>query len=496
MSKGMLPRAAVALLAAATAGCAVGPDFQRMAAPAVNRYTAEPLAMQAESVPIIGGSAQRLVEGGDIPVQWWTLFGSTALDNLVASALKSNPDLQAAEAALHAAQENAAAQRGAYLPNIDAHLTPSRQKIATPLASPVASGSDMYTLRTAQLNIAYVADVFGGTRRQVEAAAAQADVARFQRHAVYLTLTSNLVAAVIQEASLRAQLRATRELVALASQQLDIIKKLQGAGQLGAAEVSAQEAALAQAEATLPPLEKQLAQQRDLLAALAGRFPAEAFSQEFELDTLELPGELPLSLPAQLIRQRPDIRAAEAQLHAASALVGVATAARLPNISLSATLGSSALDASTLFKAGTGFWSVGADLVQPVFKGGTLMHQQQAAVAAYDQAAAQYRGTVLTAFQNVADTLHAIDGDAKTLRAMLTAERAAHRSLAIARRQWEVGAIAYPLVLQAQQAYQQAAIGLVQAQASRYADTVALFQALGGGWWNGEDRESEAKAAH
>lgn len=483
--------ATIALLATITAGCAVGPDFQRPAAPAVSRYTAAPLAVQTESAPVAGGRAQHFIEGRDVPAQWWTLFGSDALNQLVESAMQSNADLQAAEAALHAAQENAAAQRGAYFPSIDAQVTPTRQKTADPLASPTASGSNLYTLHTAQLNIAYVADVFGGTRRQVEVSSAQVDLARFQRHAVWLTLTSNLVVTAIQEAALDAQINAMNDLVALAKQQLDAVRKQRKAGQIGAADVAAQEAAVAQLEAGLPPLEKQLAQQRDLLAALAGRFPSEDIAQRFEFDSLTLPQELPLSLPARLVEQRPDIRAAEAQLHAASALIGVAKAARLPNLTLTAALGSAALDASTLFKSGTGFWSIGADLVQPVFKGGALVHQQRAAEAAYNQAAAQYRSTVLTAFQNVADTLHAIAADAKALRAVLTAERAAHKSLAIARKQWELGLIAYPAVLQAQQTYQQAAITLIQAQANRYAGTVALFQALGGGWWNRGERDGD-----
>lgn len=491
MTKRILSHAATALLAAFTAGCAVGPDYQRPAAQPVDRYTTESLTAHTASAPIAGGIAQHFAEGHDVPAQWWMLFGSDALNRLVAAALQANPDLQAAEAALRATQENAASQRGAYLPSVDAQLMPTRQKIADPLASPAASGSNLYSLHTAQLNIAYVADVFGGTRRQVEASAAQVDVTRFQREAARRTLTSNLVAAAIQEASLRAQVKTMNDLVVLAKKQLDAVRKQHQAGQLGAADVAAQEAAAAQIEASLPTLEKQLAQQRDLLAVLAGRFPSEDIGQRFEFDALTLPEELPLSLPAHLIEQRPDIRAAEAQLHAASARIGVAKAARLPNITLSATLGSSALDTSTLFKSGTGFWSIGADLVQPIFQGGALMHQQRAAEAAYDQAAAQYRSTVLTAFQNVADTLHAIGADAKALQATLATERAVHKSLTIAQRQWELGLVAYPVVLQAQQAYQQAAIALIQARASRYADTVALFQALGGGWWNRGARDDD-----
>lgn len=475
-------RVVVAVLTAGLAGCAVGPDFQRPEAPATTRYTAEPMAAHTAAASTADGIAQHFVEGQDLPEQWWKLFGSDALDQLVSAALLANPDVQAAEAALRAAQENAAAARGAYWPSVEAHFTPVRQRNAEPLASPTASGENLYTLHTAQVNVAYAPDVFGSTRRQVEAGAAQTEVAQFQRRAAWLTLTSNVVAAAIQEASLRAQLQATREQIVSATRLLDMVKQQQRTGQLGAADVAAQETALAQLEATLPPLEKQLAQQRNLLAVLAGRLPSEAITQQFDFASLKLPEELPLSLPARLVEQRPDIRAAEAQLHAATAQIGVARAARLPNVALTASLGSVALDTATLFKSGTGFWSIGADLVQPIFRGGSLMHQERAAEAAYDQAAAQYRGTVLTAFQNVADTLHAIDADAKVLRAATTAERAANHSLQIAQRQRELGLIGMPAVLQAEQARQQTVIGLVQARTARYADTVALFQALGGGW--------------
>ncbi|GJI93145.1 efflux transporter outer membrane subunit [Duganella hordei] len=483
--KKTIPAGTAALLSAALmAGCAVGPDYISPAAPAVQHYTADPLAAETATAPVGGGAAQRLMQGQDVPARWWTAFGSDALNQLVDAALAANPDLQAAEAALRAARENAAAQRGAYFPDANLHLTPTRQRVADPLSSPTASGANLYTLHTAQLNIGYVPDVFGGGRRQVEAAGAQADAALFQREAARLTLTSNLVAAAIGEAALRAQLDAMRELVDMARRQLDAVGKQQRAGQLGAADVAAQEAALAQMEAGLPPLEKQLAQQRNLLAVLAGRLPSEGTDLRLAFGSLTLTEALPLSLPARLVQQRPDIRAAEAQLHAASAQIGIARAARLPNISLTASLGSSALDAGTLFKSGTGFWGIGADLVQPLFNGGALVHRQRAAEAAYDQAAAQYRSVVLAAFQNVADTLHAIEADARTLQATSATEQAARKSLAIVQRQQQLGVVAYPAVLQAQQAYQQAAIALIQARAARYADTVALFQALGGGWWN------------
>ena len=473
----------LALLLATTAGCAVGPDFQRPAAPATHSYVAGTLPEQTASAPGPAGEAQRFAQGQEVQAQWWKAFGSPALDELVAAALQANPDLKAAEAALRAARETATAQRGAFWPSVDAGVNSTRQKTPGPLAGPlVDSEVTLYTLHTAQLSIGYVPDVFGANRRQVEALSAEVDVQRFQREAVYMTLVSNVVNAAIEEASLRAQIDATCDLIELAARLLDISRRQHRAGQVGGADVAAQEAALAQAQASLPSLEKQLAEQRNRLAVLAGRLPSEQVVQRFELTSLSLPSELPVSLPSRLVEQRPDIRAAEAQLHAASAQIGVATAARLPNLTLAATLGTSALNFSQLLRSGGGFWTVGADLLQPVFKGGTLRHQQRIAEAAYDQAAAQYRSTVLTAFQNTADTPQAIVSDAQALQADSAAEAAARKSLGMVRRQRELGAATQAELILAQQTYQEAALALVQAQASRHTNTVALYQALGG-WW-------------
>lgn len=479
-----LTRIASIALLAATGGCVVGPDFRRPDAPMMESYTAASLPAQTVSTAGVAGATQRFVTGQDISAEWWTCFGSDALNELVASALRANPDLNAAEAALRAARETVSAQRGAYLPSAGVQLTPTRQKVAGALASGALSGDNVYSLHTAQLNISYVPDVFGANRRQVEALSAQVELQRFQLEAVYMTLTSNVVSTAIQEASLRAQLAATQKLILLSTRLLDITRKQRAAGQIGGTDVAAQEAALALTQALLPPLEKQLAQQRSLLAVLAGRFPSNEITQHFELGSLSLPGELPLSLPSRLVEQRPDIRASEAQLHAASAQVGIATAARLPNITLTANIGSAALGFSQLFGSGGGFWFVGAELAQPIFKGGTLLHQQRAAEAAYEQAVAQYRSAVLTGFRNTADTLQAIVSDAEALRAASASEAAARKSLALARRQRELGATGSADLILAEQTYEQAIYVLVQAQASRYVDTVGLFQALGGGWWN------------
>jgi NodT family efflux transporter outer membrane factor (OMF) lipoprotein len=488
-------RFGAAFIAAATvliAGCAVGPDFQRPSASDDRAYTRAPLPAETASADIAGGQAQRLIEGLDIPGQWWTLFHSPPLNTLVEQSLKANPSLEAAQAALRQAQENVYAQEGFFYPNIQASFSPSRQKNATGTISPtLTSGAPLFTLYTAQVSVSYTLDVWGGNRRQVESLKAQADALRFQLEATYLTLTSNVVAAAVQEASLRAQIAATQEIIGIDNEQLELFRKQYALGAIAMADVMAQEAALAQAEATLPPLQKQLAQQRDLLTALAGRFPSAEPDEKFELSTLELPQDLPLSLPSKLVEQRPDVRSAEEQLHAASAQVGVAIANQLPQITLSGSGGSTAIQINQLFTSGTGFWSLAGALTQPLFDGGTLLHRKRAADAALEQAAAQYRSTVITAFQNVADVLQALHYDAIALEASLRAERAAAASLDIARQALQLGSISYLSLLNAEQTYQQTVIALAQARANRYADTAALFQALGGGWWNRGDLASE-----
>ncbi|MGO9612406.1 MAG: efflux transporter outer membrane subunit [Dissulfurispiraceae bacterium] len=469
------------------AGCAVGPDFQRPSAPTVDGYTQHPLPTHTATVEVKGGETQRFVQDMDIPGQWWTLFHSKPINDLIEQALNANPDLEAAQAALRGAWENVYAQQGAFFPSVEANFNPTRQKTAGVLTSPLANNNYTYSLHTAQVSVAYMPDVFGGSRRQVESFKAQADSQRFQLEATYLTLTSNVVAAVVQEAALRGQIEATTRIIDIQSQSLKLLQRQYELGQIATGDVVAQEAALAQVQAMLPPLEKQLAQQRDLLARLAGRFPNESLLEEFKLSALQLPQELPVSLPSKLVEQRPDVRSAEEQLHAASAEIGVSIANRLPNITLSANAGSSTIAINHLFTPGTGFWALTANLTQPIFQGGTLLHRQRAAEAAYDQATAQYRSVVLTAFQNVADTLHAIQSDADALKAAVAAERAADKSLSIMRQQLELGDVSYLALLNAEQTYQQAIISLVQALANRYADTAALFQALGGGWWNRSD---------
>jgi NodT family efflux transporter outer membrane factor (OMF) lipoprotein len=478
-------RAFLGLAAATLCGCAVGPNFHTPAAPTASGYLLAPLG------PTAGGGAgdevQTFAPGQDVAGRWWTLFGSSELDARVALALKSNPDLESARAALRGAHETYLAQWGALLPSVEADYSVSRQRASGTPAPPLASNDNLFTLHTAQVTVSYAPDVFGGVRRQTESARAQADAQRFETEAVYLTLTTNVVAGSIQEAALAEEVSASGQVIKAETEVLEAFRRQQALGQASGLDVAGQEAALAQAEAALPPLERQLAQQRDQLAYLTGRTPAEVAEAPLDLKTLTLPAELPVSLPSKLVEQRPDIRAAEANLHAATAQVGVAIANRLPGFTLTGAAGGASTTLANLFSQGNGFWGLTADAAQPIFQGGALLHRQRAAEANLAQARAQYRAAVLGAFENVADTLQALEADGRTLAAARRAEVGASAALGITRLQLRQGQVGGPAVLLAEQAYQQAVVGRLQAQAARYADTVALFQALGGGWWNRKD---------
>jgi NodT family efflux transporter outer membrane factor (OMF) lipoprotein len=487
-----------ALGALVVGGCAAGPDFTTPAPPSVSGYVASPLAATAAVPGIAAGSAQQFVKDADLPGDWWTLFHSQALNDLVAQALKANPDLKAAQAALRQAHETTLAQRGAFFPSVTAGFSANRFRQSGALAPTPATNALQYSLFTPQVSVSYAPDVFGLTRRTVEGARAQEQASRFQMLAADLTLTTNVANAAIQDAAINAQIEATRQLVDINAKMIEILRLQASKGYAGGLDLAAQESQLAQARAALPPLLKQSAQQQDLIAALTGRFPAEAPRSRFTLESLTLPTDLPLSLPSVLVTQRPDVRQAQANLHAASAAIGVAEANRLPNFLLTGDAGSSALTIGRVFHSGTGFWDLGAAITAPIFQGGALLHQERAAKAAYQQSAEQYRSTVLTAVQNVADTLAAIEQDAQGLKAAAAAAEAAQRTLELSQRQYRAGYAGYLALLSAEQGYQQARIGLVQAQAARFADTVALYQALGGGWWRRPDLSGAdfAKDAH
>jgi NodT family efflux transporter outer membrane factor (OMF) lipoprotein len=477
---------AISLLFLCT-GCVVGPNYKRPAAPNVPGYTPTPPTTTNSSPGVGAGEAQTFVPGQDIPGDWWSLFHSKPLNDLIERSLKNNPDLKSAQAALLVARENTLAQRGAYYPQVSGSFSATRAKTSDEI-SPVPSFTTFqYSLFTPEVSVSFTPDVFGLNRRTVESLKAQQEQARFVVAATNITLSSNVAAAAIEEASLRAQVDATNELVKINTNMLDVLRKQFEKGYVGRLDVAAQEAQLAQIAATLPPLLKQLAQQRDLLAALSGGFPNEDLPEKFELSSLQLPQELPLTLPSKIVEQRPDVLQAEENLHSASALIGVARANRLPSFNLTGDIGSMALAFGNIFTAGNGFRDVTGSVTQPIFEGGTLMHKERAARAAYIEADEQYRSTVLTAFQNVADTLHALEQDADGLKAAVAARDAAKVTLDLTTQQLQAGYVNYLALLNAEQNYQQAVINLVQAQSNRYADTAALFQALGGGWWNRTD---------
>lgn len=469
------------------AGCAVGPDYKKPPAPELRDYTPHPLAATAGGANVADGEAQHFEQGKEISVDWWTLFHSKPLDGLIAEALANNSDLKSAQAALSAARENVLAQRGAYFPSVSGEFAASRQQQSAALAPVPNANVFTYSLFTPEVAVSYTPDIFGLNRRTVESLEAQQQAVRYQMAATYTTLTSNVVVTAIQEASIATQIDAIRQLIDADAKMVDLLEEQQTKGYASGLDLAAQKAQLAQAKSMLPPLLKQADQLHDLMAVLTGHYPSEAPQDHFDLASLHLPQDLPLSLPSKLVEQRPDVLQAEANLHAASAAIGIAVANRLPNIELTANAGSTALALNQLFAPGSGFWSVGADLTAPIFEGGTLLHRERAARASYQQTAEQYRSTVLAAFQNVADTLAALEQDADALKAAAEADDAAKATLELTERQAKDGYASGLALLTAEQAVQQARVNLIQAQAARFADTAALFLALGGGWWQRSD---------
>lgn len=496
----------IVLIFASLAGCAAGPDFKRPTAPTANGYSpAATIPKSTASAPVLAGESQRFNPKVDIPFDWWTLFQSPQINSLIKRAFQANPSIASAQAALRQAQEYANAQQGFFYPTVGASYSPSRNKLAGNMGgnSPGVQGNGhiiqtysnpagpapfnapaYYNFHVAQLSVGYVPDVFGLNRRLMESAEAQAAAQKLQLEASYITLASNVVAAALQEASIRAQLAAMERIVAINQETLAILRNQLKLGYVSGMEVAAQESSLASAEQALAPLRQQLEQTRNLIRALAGNLPNEEVEEKFELASLHLPQELPLSLPSKLVEQRPDVRAAEEQLHFASAQAGVAVANRLPQFSITAGVGGMADTPSWMFRSGGGFFNLAASVSQTIFDGGTLRARSRAAEQALLQAGAQYRSTVITALQNVADTLYTIQSDADALKAAAAAAHAAQTALDLTRKQYQLGYVSYQAQLAAEQSYQQSVINLAQAQTNRLGDTAALYQALGGGWWN------------
>ena len=467
-------------LALLTAGCAVGPDFVRPKPPAVTQYTHE---RTPEETAAADGQAQRFEMGAKIADDWWRLFNSPELDAVVRKAIDENRSLQSALARLRQSQENLRAGYGVFFPHIDASFDSARQKFSPAQFGSQLSGS-IFNLFTLTGTVSYVVDVFGGQRRSVENLAAQFEYQRQTARAAYLTLVGNVVNTFIAEAAYRAQIEATEQIIGFQKEQLRITQNQAKAGTVPYSNVLAIRAQLAATEATLPPLKKSLSQAQHLLTALVGQTPEQWAPPPFDLANFALPVELPVSLPSELTRLRPDILAAEAQLHAASANIGVATAAMFPSLTLSGSYGQNSMDITSLFSASGSFWFMGANLAAPIFHGGTLWFQRRAAIQAWQASLTDYQQAVVAGFQQTADALRALEFDARTLEAQSEALETAGRTLQLVETNLSAGMVNYLQVLSANTQYQQAKLGHVQAQALRLQDTTALFAALGGGWWD------------
>lgn len=491
------------------ASCAVGPDYERPALPASSGYGITPQASAANAKAIENGEEQRLAVGKDISHNWWTLFQSPALNALIEQAFAASPTIEIAQRALKVAQENVYAQQGYFFPTVQANYMPTRTKLpgnmggnspgvqgdgtyigayqGTPAnqgGTAPYNGSTVFNFHTAQLTVGFTPDIFGLNRRAVESLQAQTDAQKLQLQAAYITLASNVVAAAVQDGMLRKQIDITKEMIAANETAVALVTRQQKSGYASELDLSMQESALGQVKQLLPPLQKQFEQNRDLLRVLVGRTQDQDVPA-FDLASFKLPDELPLTLPSQLVEQRPDIQAAEQLLRAANAQIGVARAARFPQLSLSGSLGGTASNFNQMFWAGSGgFFELALNLAQPIFDGGTLMHREYAATEAQKQAAAQYRLTVITAFQNVADTLHAIKADAEAMRIANNLTAVAKKTYELSGRQHASGYLDRLALINAQQTYRQALLNTAQTQASRLGNTAALFQALGGGWWN------------
>jgi NodT family efflux transporter outer membrane factor (OMF) lipoprotein len=428
------------------------------------------------------GTAQIFSPGAQMIPDWWHLFGSAKLDALISEALANNPGLDAAQASLRASQDNLRSGYGIFYPNVDAAAAATRERFSLASLGERSAGT-IFNLFTLSASVSYALDVFGGQRRTVEGLRAEAAVASATEQATYLTLAANTVNTIVARAAYRAEIDATQQLIELQQQQVHLAEVQAQAGTVPYSSVLSLRSQLASSQAVIPQLAQKLAQSDDLLAALAGHTPAQWQVPDVALADLVLPGELPVSLPSELVHQRPDILAAEASMHAASANIGVTTAAMFPSISLGGSRGAASNSATTLFSANAKTWSVGADATVPLFEGGTLWFRRKAAIAGYQQAAAEYRQTVLSAFEQVADTLRALDHDAMILSAEQQGLADAAEALHLVQANYEAGLATYLDVLNADAQYHQAQVAELQVVAVRYQDTVALFAALGGGWW-------------
>jgi NodT family efflux transporter outer membrane factor (OMF) lipoprotein len=475
-----LAGALIGLLCAALAGCAVGPNFARPVEPRAAHYL--PGGERRTTVKS-QGVAQQFTPGAQVTGDWWRLFDNRRLEDILAQALAANPGLAAAQASLRASEYSLRSGYGIFFPQTEAAARGTRERLS-PLTLGEKAPASIFNLFTLSASASYALDIFGGERRQIEALGAEVDEQRATERATYVTLLANVVNTVIARAGYSAEIDATQQLIRLQREQVRLAQVQYRAGTQPYADVLSLRSQLATYEGTIPSLEQKLDQADDLLAALVGHSSADWSPPPIALRDLKLPGNLPVSLPSALVRQRPDILLAEAAAHAASANVGVATAALLPSVTLDGAYSANSLATRQLFAVQGRAWSFGAGVTAPLFEGGTLWYERKAAAASYQQTMALYRQTVLAAFEQVADTLRALDHDAAALRADDEALRTARQALHLEQVNYAAGLVTYLNVLNADVQYHQAAITDLQAVAQRYQDTVALYVALGGGWWN------------
>lgn len=479
-----------AIAAVLVAGCTVGPDFRAPDAVADARFTPGPQPTQMAA----GDYPTQTLAAGDVPAQWWTLFRNPQLDETIRAALAASPTLTQARARLREAQENLAARTGAtQFPQVDAKLSATRQQVdLTSVGITQFPSPGPFTLYNASIQVSYALDLFGGQRRELEGLRAAVDYQRYELEAARLSLAANVATTAIREASLRAQLADTASMADALQRQLGIMQERLKVGGVARVDVQRQQSELAQTQALIPGLQQQLDATRHQLAVYTGQTPASAQLPEFRLETLQLPETLPVSLPSELARRRPDIRAAEALLRQASADIGVATANLYPQITLTASGGTQEMRARDLFNS-LNIWSLAAGVVQPVFHGGELRAQKRAKEAAYEQSLGAYQQAVLQGLQNVADALRALDADAGTLQARADNARQTRDTLGIVTEQYRLGGVSQFTLLDAERQARQAALDLAQARATRLADSAALMQALGGGWWSEETTVGSVK---
>lgn len=479
--KPLLRSAVLAPAIISLVACTVGPRYRAPAPPSVGTYTPQSLPPATVDSSGPAGAAQHFNPAMDVPAQWWSLFQSPEFDRLVREALAHSPTLAQAKAVLRQAQEEANAHTGrTKYPSVTGSISAEREQVNLASFGVPFPNPPPFNLLNGSVAVSYALDIFGGNRHLIEGLNAQVEYQSWELQGARLMLAGNVVSAAIRQAELRSQMDLTRQMLAIEEQQLNLTERIVQAGGLAAYNINRQRVQVEQTRASLPALDQQLDSVNHQLAVLIGKLPSEAHIESISLESLRLPQELPVTLPSSLVRQRPDIRAAESLMRRASADVGVATANLYPQIVLSANAGA----VGTSFVTGGPLWSVGGSLSQPIFNGGYLRAEKRKAVAAYEEADATYRQVVLQAFEQVADSLRAIDSDAKTLQARSEAAAQAETAYEVFSGRYTAGGVSQLSLLDAQRQYLQTAMDRIDSVAARYADSASLFQALGGGWWN------------